>query len=80
VIEAALFEQRFVVALLNHSAIINDQDLIGVPDGAEAMGDDEAGATGHQTQKGRLNALLGAGVHAAGGLTSWSIAAWSRRS
>ena len=48
--------------------ILQHQHLVRVADGAEAMGDDEGGAPGHQLLQRRLNLTLGAGVHAAGGL------------
>ena len=42
--------------------------LVGVADGAQAVGDHEAGAALHQAQQRLLDARLGAGVDAAGGL------------
>ena len=41
VVEAALSEERLVVALLHDLAVVHDQDRVGVADGREAMGDDE---------------------------------------
>ena len=32
---------------LNNLALIDDEDLVSIPDGAEPMGDDEAGASAH---------------------------------
>lgn len=67
-IEAALAQQGFMCAALNDLAVIDDQNLVGIADGAQAVGDDEAGAPLHQVQHRRLNMLLRARVHTAGGL------------
>src|SRR5690349_10690940 len=45
---------------------VEDDDFVAVPDGAQTMGDDDAGAAA-PTQV-RADALLGAGVEGAGGL------------
>ena len=49
-------------------AFAQDENLVGMADGAEAVGDDEAGAVGEQAFERFLNELFGAGVHAGGGL------------
>ena len=47
-VEAVQREQLIMGAALDDFAVPQDQDQVGVADGAEAMGDDEAGATGHE--------------------------------
>ena len=71
VVEAFFIQQLLVGALFDDLAIVDDQHMVGIPDGAEAVGDDKAGAAGHQAQQGFLDAGLGAGVHAAGGLIQY---------
>ena len=66
VIEALAGQQRFVGAVLDDLAVVNDQNLVGVADGAQAVGDDETGPAGHQAQHGLLDLFLGAGIDAAG--------------
>ena len=46
----------------------SDKDLIGRADGAEAMGDDKAGAVGHEALEGFLDEPFGGGIDAGGGL------------
>ena len=47
-------------------AILQHKQLVGVADGAQAVGDDKAGAAVQQPGKRLLDEQLGAGVHAAG--------------
>jgi hypothetical protein len=68
VVEAAPVEQLLMIALLDDLAVVDDQHPVGVADGAQAVGDDKAGAAFHQAQQRLLDAGLGAGVDAAGGL------------
>ena len=55
-------------ALFDYPSFVDDDDLIGVSDGREAVGDDEAGAPFHQLVESLLDLHLGAGVDRAGGL------------
>jgi hypothetical protein len=43
-IDPAFAQQGSVCALLDHSAVVQDDDGITIPDGAQAMGYDQAGA------------------------------------
>ena len=43
VVRAALCCQRLVVARLDYLAVVNDDNLVGVPDRAQAVGDDDDG-------------------------------------
>ena len=43
-ISSALCDQFTVRAALDDAALVDDQDAVGVEDGAEAMGDDEGRA------------------------------------
>ena len=65
VIKAFLGQKGFVIALLDETAVINDEDLVSLADRAEAVGDDEGGAPGHQAQQRILNMDFGARVDAA---------------
>ena len=67
VIKAALVEQLLMGAFFDDFAVVDDEHLVSVADGAEAVGDDEAGAALHQAQQGFLDARFGAGIDAAGG-------------
>ena len=53
---------------LDDVALLHDHDLVGVADGGETVGDDEAGPVLHQLDHGVLDLLLRAGVHTGGGL------------
>ena len=55
-------------AALDDAAPLQDEDLVGVPDGAQALGDDEGGPPGHQGAQRLLDLLLGLGVDARGGV------------
>ena len=35
--------------------MVEDEDLVGVADGGESVGDDEAGAAGHETFEGFID-------------------------
>lgn len=47
-------EQRVMRAAFDNFTVVEDEHLIGLTDGAQAMGDDEAGATLHQAGEGEL--------------------------
>ena len=49
-------------SLLYDGALVHDHDEICVPDGGQAVGDDQAGAAFHESVHGFLNGLLGAGI------------------
>ena len=54
-------------ALLHDIAAVYHQNRIGVLNGGQPVGDDEAGLAPHQLLHGRLDALLRLGVHVGGG-------------
>ena len=56
-----------MAALLDDLPVVDHHHVVRVADGAQAMGNDEAGASLHQAQQRLLDAHLGAGIHAAGG-------------
>src|SRR4029079_17943508 len=68
VVEAALGEERLVRALFHDPAVVHDQDRIGVADGRQPMGDDEARPAQHQLVHGALDEDLGPRVDGARGL------------
>ena len=47
-------EEGFMRAAFDDFTVVEDEDLIRLSDGAQAMGDDEAGAALHQAGKGEL--------------------------
>ena len=59
--------QGFFASLFNNVAVPHDKDEVCIPDGGQAVGDDETGTAPHQVVHGGLDALFGAGVHTAGG-------------
>jgi len=54
-------------AVLNDLALVHDQHQIGTTNGAQAMRDNEGGAAFQQREQRGLRALLGQGIHSAGG-------------
>ena len=64
VVEAALCQQFLVAAAFHDLALIQHQHLIGVADGAEPVGDDEAGAVLEQVVQRRLDESFGARIDA----------------
>ena len=57
-----------MTTVLNHPTVVEDEDLVGVADGTQAVGDDKRGAALHQPAEGDLKAGLGEGVDRAGRL------------
>ncbi len=55
-------------AVLYDVSLLQHHDLVGIPYRGEAVGDDEGGASGHQTVHAVLHKLFCAGVNGAGGL------------
>jgi len=60
--------QLTVLGRFDDPPVIDDQNLVGVADHAQAMGDDEAGPAGEQLLKRCRDQALGACVNAGGGL------------
>ena len=64
----AVLRDKFIVrALLNHAAMVEDVDAVGVAHGAQAVGDDEAGAMRHEMLQRLLNLPFGLGIDAGSG-------------
>ena len=55
-------------AVLDDAALGDDQDAVGIFDGGQAVGHDEAGAAGEHLGDGVLDGLLGFRVDGGGGL------------
>lgn len=66
-VEAVEGEEFVMGAAFDDFAMAENEDEIGVSDGAEAMGYDEAGAAGHEALESLLDETFGGGVHAGGG-------------
>ena len=56
-VDPPLLEQLQVRAALDDLPLVDDQDLVGVADGGEAVGDDEAGPPGHIPSMSRQSML-----------------------
>ena len=54
-------------AAFGDGALLQHENLVGLTNGAEAMGNHETGASLHQALKGFLNQPLGGGVDTGGG-------------
>ena len=54
-VEAALFEELAVVALLDHFSVFEDDDFVRIEDGFEAVGNDEAGPSSDNSLHSLLN-------------------------
>src|SRR4051812_6091106 len=67
-VEAVLHQQLGVTAAFGDPAAIEHDDLVGVDDGGEAMGDHDGGAAAAHLFQRALDLLLGAGVERAGRL------------
>ena len=52
VVDAALSQQFAVRALFAQAALVEDEDAVGMLDGAEAMGNDDGGAAREQAIEG----------------------------
>ena len=65
---AVLPHQCFVGAALGHPAVGDHQDLIGVPDGGQAVGNGDNGLAPGQLRQGVLDQMLVLGIDAGGGL------------
>lgn len=55
-------------AMLRDLSVVNDQNLIGILDGVQTVGDDQQGLTLYQLRDGLLNVALIVGVHTGGRL------------
>ncbi len=64
--ESLRIQQLLVCALLDDLAMVDDDHIIGIADGAEAVSDDETGTPFHQAQQRLLDTRLGAGVNRGG--------------
>ena len=67
-IDAFLLEQRLVAAALGDVAGLQHDDLVGIDDGGEPVGDHQRGAVARHQRQGILNVLLGLGIERRGGL------------
>ena len=54
VVEALLFHEFVVGTLFDYVPVVQDQDVVRVLDGGEAVRDDKAGLSGHQAAHGLL--------------------------
>ncbi len=64
-----LLPDKFVVsAALDDASVFQYQNLVGIADGAEAVCDDETGATAHESLESLLYQPLGGGVDTGGSL------------
>ena len=66
-VKAVVGEELLVGALLAELAFVHDEDGVGALDGAEAVGDQDAGAAGDHAGEGEAHAVFGVGVDGAGG-------------
>src|SRR5215813_13787510 len=64
-ITAALGIELLMGSLLDHDALIEDDDEVGAAYGAEAVGDDEGGAALHEGGEAALDEAFGLGVEVA---------------
>ena len=68
-IVASLLLQKFLVRTrLDDMPLLHDHNLVRVPDGGKAVGDDQTGTAFHQLHHGVLDLLFGTGIHAGGSL------------
>ena len=67
-VDAILRQELLVSPVLGHPAVGDHQDLIGVPDGGETVGDGDNGLAPGQLRQGVLDQVLVLGVDAGSGL------------
>ena len=67
VVNASLTEQFLMGALLAQASFVEDENAVGILDGAQAVGDDDRGASGEKTIQGFANHHFGFGIDAGGG-------------
>ena len=67
-VDAGLGHQLVVSSALHDIAVAHHEYQVGVTDCRKTVGYDKAGFVLHQVAHGRLNVLLGAGIHIGGGL------------
>lgn len=67
-IDAALCEQFGVGALLGHAAVVDDDDLVGVVDRRQAVGDNHRRAADEQLVEGILHEFFALRIECRGGL------------
>ena len=54
-------------SLLGHLSVLNDNQLIGIAEGGESVGDHNGGLSTGENAEGVLNQLFGFGIHGRGG-------------
>src|SRR6266403_1285639 len=64
VVDSALGEEFLVRALFAEAPLVEDEDAVGMLNGAKAMRDDQRGAAAEQAVEGIADLQLGLGVHA----------------
>src|ERR1700736_368933 len=67
IVDAAWGEEFLVRALFAKAALVEDEDAVGVLNGAESVRDHESGAAAEEAVEGVANLQLGLRVHAGGG-------------
>ena len=67
VVAALLLEQRHMRTHLDNPPMIEHDDLVGIDNRAQAVGDHETRASFHQAIQGVLNDFFGGRIDAAGG-------------
>ena len=70
-VEAVACDELVVGATLCNGAVVHDDDVIGVADGREAVGNDYAGASLHELVEGLLDGEFALGVEGAGGFVEY---------
>ncbi len=57
-----------MAAFVNQFAVAHDENAVGVTNGREAVGDDDAGPIGHESVQTLLNQYFGGRINTGGGL------------
>ena len=63
VVEALIFKQLIVLALLNDISVPHNQDNVSFPHGGESVSNDKACSALHHTCESLLNLHFGTGVY-----------------
>ena len=66
VVDALTRQKLFVIARFHHSAVLHNNDDVGVTDGGKTVCDDQTGAVLHQRYHRLLDVHFGSGVNGGG--------------
>jgi hypothetical protein len=64
-IDSLVFKEFLMGSLFDNGSVVDDKYQVGVPNGAQPVGDNKACSSGHEPEQRFLDAEFGSGVDAA---------------